>query len=538
MIRKLRNDQRDINTPDDVIIKMESRAPDQDPTLGVAVAQSIIKGISTNKLVTIGDSVTQGFQSGAIFNTRLSWPKIVAYEIGCDSSFRFPLYDGYGGLPLNIEYLLRVLEQKFGPDINVLELPLALFEARHLMAQIEDYWERGTGATVPPTSGIMHNLAVYGWDLRDVLDRTTQNLLKDRVIPKDNVFSQVVENANIRAGLGVYSSFSLNDTVLDAARKLGEQGALPGTGGNDKTPGIETLIVFLGANNVLGAITHLKVEWSNSGYDQLGKAKNSFTAWRPTHFESEYQLLAQKLDEIKAQHVILVNVPHVTIAPIARGVEGKVEKGSRYFPYYTRPWVKDDQFNPSNDPHITANEARALDSAVDQYNDTISAIVKERRKQGKDWYVMDIAGMLDRLAARRYITDFSARPGWWTPYELPYALKTLYPAVTSHFFSSGPQGRIQGGLFSLDGIHPTTITYGLIAQEIINIMQLAKVPFYHSDGVTLRQGPVQVNFDRLIKLDTLISQPPTSLAGDLKILGWLDEVADIFTGFNPFHKQS
>lgn len=69
-------------------------------------------------------------------------------------------------------------------------------------------------------------------------------------------------------------------------------------------------------------------------------------------------------------------------------------------------------------------------------------------------------------------------------------------------------------------------------------MQLAKVPFYHSDGVTLRQGPVQVNFDRLIKLDTLISQPPTSLAGDLKILGWLDEVADIFTGFNPFHKQS
>lgn len=538
MTRKVTLSQRDKHTPADVVIRLEARQPDTDPTLGVAVTQPAVAGISKNKLVTIGDSITQGFQSGAIFNTRLSWPKIVAAEVGCEASFRFPLYDGYGGLPLNIEYLLRSLERKYGAEINWWEMPLAAFELRHLMAQIEDYWERGPGSVVPATSGIMHNLAVYGWDIRDALDRTYENLLTDRKLAKDNVFSQVVENANIRAGLGVYSSLSLKDTVLDAAKKLGQQGAQPGSGGNSSTPGIETLVVFLGANNILGAVTKLDVVWSGEGYNRLGKQKNSFTAWRPTHFEDEYQKLADKLDEIAAQHVILVNVPHVTIAPIARGVERKVERGSRYFPYYTRPWIRDEQFNPMRDLSITENEARALDSAVDQYNDAIAKIVEDRRKLGKDWYVMDIAGMLDRLAARRYINDFSARPYWWTPYELPSALKALKPDINSRFFTSDATGRLQGGLFSLDGIHPTTVTYGIIAQEIINIMHLAKVAFFHADGVTRRQGPVQVDFERLIRMDSLIAKPPASLADDLQILSWLDQTADVFGRFNPFNKRA
>ncbi|MEG1422097.1 MAG: hypothetical protein RSA95_14425 [Citrobacter sp.] len=529
-------DQLDAKTPSDVKIRSQARTPDFDPTLGIPVALPEVTGVSANKLVVIGDSISAGFQSGAIFNTRLSWPKIVAYEAGCDRQFRYPLFDGYGGLPLNIEYLLRQLEQKYGSKISLWEIAGALFEIRHQMALIEDYWERGPGANAPVTTGIMHNLSVYGWDLRDALDRTANNLLADRVLPKDDLFTQFVENANIRAGLGVYSSMSGDDTVLDAAKKLGEQGGDSGGGGKARIPGIGTLVVFLGANNVLGAVTKLEVKWSDSGYNKLGAAKNSYTAWRPEHFAAEYKLLAKKLDGIKAQHVILVNVPHVTIAPIARGVDKKIGNNSRYFPFYTRPWITDEQFNSSRDPKITANEARALDSAIDQYNDLIAQVVKERRLKGQDWYVMDIAGMLDRLAVRRYFGNSQAQPEWWTPYELPAALKALRPTINSRFFSSGPQGRLDGGLFSLDGIHPTTITYGMIAQEIINIMQLARVPFYHADGVTPRRGPVQVDFDRLVRLDSLISKPPSSLAGDLKILGWLDETADLFSRLNPFSK--
>ncbi|WP_152521880.1 hypothetical protein [Pantoea sp. AS-PWVM4] len=155
MISKVTNNQRDKDTPSDVVIKLETRQPDSDPTLGIAVSLASVDGISMNKLVTIEDSITHGFQSGAISNTRISWPKIVAYEVGCDADFHFPLYDGYGGLPLNIEYLLRSLEQKYGSETNWWEIPLAAFELRHQMSEIEDYRERGPGSHVPATTGIM-----------------------------------------------------------------------------------------------------------------------------------------------------------------------------------------------------------------------------------------------------------------------------------------------------------------------------------------------------------------------------------------------
>jgi hypothetical protein len=526
--------QRDNDTPAEVIVNTQARVPNFDPTLGVVVNLDPLAGTSTNKLVTLGDSISMGFQSGAIHNTRTSWPKIVAAEVGCDPQFRFPLFDGYGGIPLNIEYLLRALEHKYGTEISLWELPGAAFELRHQMALIEDYWERGAGAKAPVTRAIMHNLSVYGWDIRDALSRTAKNLKAAMVKPKDDLFSQVVENANIRAALGVYSSMDETDTLLDAAIKLGDQGALAGSGGNTETPGIETLVVFLGANNVLGSVTRLKVSWSDTNYNKIGKDKDSYTVWRPSHFRSEYLLLVDELKKIKARHVILVNVPHVTIVPVARGVAKKVNTRSRYFPFYTRPWVSDEQFNASEDPNITENQARAIDSAIDQYNELIAEVVKERREAGKDWYVLDIAGMMDRVAARRYISDIPARPAWWTEYELPAALKNLNPKPDSRFFSSSSKERIQGGLFSLDGIHPTTIGYGLIAQEVINIMQLANVQFYHGDGVTPRQGPVQVDFDRLIRQDSLISQPPATLSSDMKTLGWLDETGDFFGRLNPF----
>src|SRR2546421_9595258 len=93
-------DARDPETPDDVDVKMSAREPDFDPTLGVnpTLAQKFAGlGRPKNRLVTIGDSLTHGFQSGAIFNTRLSWPMIVAWEMAWDDHFRYPTYDGFGG---------------------------------------------------------------------------------------------------------------------------------------------------------------------------------------------------------------------------------------------------------------------------------------------------------------------------------------------------------------------------------------------------------------------------------------------------------
>ena len=48
-------------------------------------------------------------QRGAIYNTDISYPPIIAHELGF-SDFRYPIYRGPGGLPFNIEYVLRDLE--------------------------------------------------------------------------------------------------------------------------------------------------------------------------------------------------------------------------------------------------------------------------------------------------------------------------------------------------------------------------------------------------------------------------------------------
>jgi hypothetical protein len=511
---------RDPKTPASVDVRGSARAPVTDPTLGIPSPPLRLPAPVRQRLVTIGDSLTQGFQSGAVFHTELSFPRLVANELGWSDTFRFPRYPGAGGLPLNIEYVVRRLEQNFGDRIAWWEAPEALLKLRSVMDQIEDYWERGPGATPPPADGIKHNLGVYGWDLRDVLSRTEQVCASQIKKPRDDLILQLVEAANARAALRVLpapAEVSGRDMgVLDAAEALGEDG------------GIETLIVLLGANNALGTVVELKVVWSKPGYDDLER-KSAFTVWDPEHFAKELALVAARVKKIRAEHVIWGTVPHVTIAPIARGVGDKIAPDSRYFPYYTRPWISDADFNPAQDPCITAAEARAIDSAIDHYNDAIVNVVRQARSDAadaRDWYVLDVAGILDRLAQRRYIESPPARPPWWTPYELPPALQALHPVPNSKFFSSGPGGRTDGGLFSLDGVHPTTIGYGIVAQEFIRVMERAGVKFLGADG-TPRPSPVTLDFAALLTQDSLLADPPSAFSSDLRIVGWLNRTIDV-----------
>jgi hypothetical protein len=326
-----------------------------DPTLGIPV-EIVWQGTAAHRLVTIGDSLTHGFASGAVYQTDLSYSAIIADELGWDG-LRYPRYGGPGGLPLNLELLMRELDQHFGATLDWWELPMALFRGRQFMDQVEDYWERGAGAVVPEQLATNHVLAVYGWGLRDALDRTAENCAAEIGAPTDDLVHQVVQNYGARAALRVLPRATEADhrrTVFDAAAALGAQmGTQLGTQpGDDPDHGIETLVVFLGANNALGAVTELKVVWSGPGYDDLAR-KDAFTVWRPSDFIAELAHVVTKVQQIRARHVIWCTVPHVTIAPIARGVASKVAPGSRYFPYYTRPWISDGDFDAGRDPAIT-----------------------------------------------------------------------------------------------------------------------------------------------------------------------------------------
>jgi hypothetical protein len=517
--------------PSEVEIGDEAPPPVTDPTLGIAVDPPTRDGIPVNRLVVIGDSLSHGFQSGAIFHTDLSYPALIARELGWSDAFRFPTYPGFGGIPLNIEFLLAELEDRFGSEISPWETPLALYRVHQHLAESEAWWDKGPGSTQPPERQIMHNLAIYGWDLRDALERTADVAAAEWRVPPDWQLVPLIRNADKIAALRVLGSARDSAgkalTPFGAAAALGAEGEA-GPAGADPGEGIETLIVFLGANNALGSVLKLAVRWSGDGYDDL-KRKADFTVWRPSHFEAELKLAAEEVRKIRARHVIWGTIPHVTIAPIARGVGGKVKPGSRYFRYYTRPWISDSDFDPAEDhPYITADEARAVDSAIDQYNATIREVVAAGRREGRDWRLLDVCGLLDRLAARRYIEDPEVKkPAWWDdfPSPLPPQLEALDPVPDTRFFSAGDGGRTAGGLISLDGIHPTTIAYGVLASKFIEVMVDAGVVF--RDGAGAPRAQPALDFERLAREDALISSPPASLGSDLATIGWVDERIDV-----------
>ncbi|MBF2063982.1 MAG: hypothetical protein IGS39_06085 [Calothrix sp. C42_A2020_038] len=520
---------QDPKTPPDVEIHFEARKPITDPTLGIPVNISKI-GTPQHRLVTIGDSLTHGFQSGAIFNTHLSYPAIIAKEMGW-KELRYPVYLGpQGGLPLNLEYLACHLHSKFGDKINWLNGLAAILSIRQYLDTLEEYWERGQGSVYNHVGKINHNLAVYGWDLRNILSRNADICLDviTKNSPKNDFWRQIIEHHNERAALVVLNTARDSNgkalTPVQAAAALGNEG---------DPEGIETLIVMIGANNALGSILTFNVSWSDHNYDDMS-VNDKYTVWRPTHFKAEFDLLVQEIKQIRARHVIVATVPHITIVPFARGVGGKARSQSRYFPYYTLPWIQDKDFNPNKHPHITENEARAIDCAVDQYNSTIVEAVRQARLEGRDWYLLELCGLLDRLASRRYIEDPSARPNWWDEvggeYQLAPELKAISPALTSSLLRTEPgKGRTQGGLFSLDGIHPTTVGYGIMAQEIIKIMQLAGVKFYEEDGQTIREGKVRVNWQHLVAQDSLISQTPCNIDSMWAFVGDIDKYFNLFS---------
>lgn len=507
-------------TPEDVARRAAQppRVPEFDSTLGIAVARTG-RGTPRHRLVAIGDSLLQGFQSGAIYRPEVSVPAIVAHELGTE--FRHPRFGGPGGLPLNIELLLRRLEERHGRTLEPWEVPSALFTARAFMDEVEDFWERGPGAQPPVVAGYQHNLACFGWDLRDALERTAAHSEAAIRRPRDNLLAQIVENNGDRAALHVYPRWDepqRHMTLFDVARELGADRD------TDTDSGIETLVVFLGANNALRAVTELRVTWSGDNFRDLD-AKREYTVWRPEHFDAEFAEIVAGLRTIAARHVVLCTVPQVTIAPIARGLGPK--NGSRYFSHYARPWVVERRFSAARDAHITGSQARAVDAAIDLYNSTITDAVAAARRDGLDWHLLDVAGILDRLAARRYVDDLDARPSWWEPYSLPPMLAELDPVPDTRFLTAnGRGGRAAGGLFSLDGVHPTTVGYGVLAQEIVDVMVRAGVEFPDRNGTT--RGRVDVDFARLLRLDTLVNNPPQNIDSTLGVLGWADEVLDLF----------
>jgi hypothetical protein len=318
--------------------------------------------------------------------------------------------------------------------------------------------------------------------------------------------------------------------------------------------GIENLIVFLGGNNVLSSVTGLRLEEStDADLDRIDPRTRTATVYRPEHFEELLKRLMEKLEALaddggRVDRVFWGTVPPVTIPPVTNGVGGRMESAGslespygpdddprwfrRYFKAYTRPWVSASEFRESEDAHLTGEQIIRIDQVIARYREILKRGVQQhnqaRRRAGRseDWFVVDTHWALERIAYRRYVEDPSVPPPpGWSRYPMPEPYERA--KLDTRFLRVREGRRVSGGLFSLDGVHPTTAGYGLVAQEFIDVMEEAGVRFFHAGG-TPRRGPIAVDLERVMQLDTLISDPPKTLDAVWDRLVEGDRIVDLF----------
>jgi len=487
--------------------------------------------------------MTQGFQHGAVRRTGWAFPAMVATTLGAEP-FRAPDFtaDGLGGPLLDLEIVLDRLSSDCGTKLDLWEVPKALFTLQRTMSHIEDYWERGPGTQPSATGPVHHNLGAWGFEVLDALTLSDAVCERNTPRPRDNAVGQLPEHGMYRSARRSFNPGAKPElaelTQVGLARRLGAE------------EGIENLIVGLGANNALGTCVSLRVRRSELA--DLGRLAHErrCNLWQPEHFASAYRNLALELDGIQAKRVFLTTVPHVTIAPVTRGVSPRARAADQdeledgYYEYYTRFWVWDQHFDPERSRHLTRQQAREVDASIDAYN----ACIREQAAS-RGWHVIDLCAVLDQLAFRRN----RGRPTYRLPAGLIQALRdnphtrfrvrpdgkvlldTRFMRIprqppAENAGSEDWQAAFKGGLFGLDGVHPSTTGYGIIAHEVLSAFREAGVP---------GADPNKLDWRGIVANDLLLTSPPALLVSLEQTLDALfaklplDRLIDKLAGLGP-----
>ncbi len=85
-------------------------------------------------------------------------------------------------------------------------------------------------------------------------------------------------------------------------------------------------------------------------------------------------------------------------------------------------------------------------------------------------------------------------------------MKFLYPPVNTKYYHADTEGKLkQGGLFSLDGVHPTPIGHGIIAYEFLKAMEAAGVT--DANGNTVNTDLTWLGDKGILQSDLLYTNP-------------------------------
>jgi hypothetical protein len=265
----------------------------------------------------------------------------------------------------------------------------------------------------------------------------------------------------------------------------------------------------LGANNALGTVISLKINQTPNNphrrpfeVPHLERVQShKWNLWHPDDFQADFAELLHQVDIIMQRNkttnwkVFIGTIPLVTIAPLAKGVGATTEVPGKgvYYKYYTY-FPFEEAFARNTGIHLTLQDAIHIDDCIRQYNKIIKERVDHYNTQHNPlerYYIVDICQVLQDLAFKRN----SGLP----PYKFPDYFEFVYPKVNTKYYHADMEGQLkQGGLFSLDGIHPTAIGHGIIAYEFLKVMKRA--------GMVAN---TDLDWPTIFANDTLYTQPIT-----------------------------
>ncbi len=478
------------------------------------------------KLLTIGDSISQGFMSAAAARTDLSYSAILARVLGLTRGrdYHFPQWP-LGGMPLNFEALLRHLERFFDNDIfGPFEWGAAIgSRIPSFLDMIENYYERGAGdyriryqdpfAGESQTVAGFHNLSAFGFTVADAWQVTPAVCLHQlepngvRVI--DDEWFGTPSDAFYR------NAFRVLNPNNDRARDDYSQLRWLEHYASEDPDGVENLVLWLGANNALGTVLHMELHRTLVDPDAYRRMTHferaSYNLWTREIFTLDYRHLISETKRILGDpghtakqpdwRVFLGTVPAVTVAPLAKGVGqpvvredpfGVVRPSVRYYENYTYVVFDGDEARRGAVPHLSLDEAYEIDQHIAAFNAVIREEAVEANKQfGRERFVVvDINNALLRLAHKRN----NGRPTYPLPPDL---IRRGKPLINSRFYDAKGDRMRDGGLFSLDGVHPSAIGHGLLAREFLAAMR----------GVAAEAVDDDLDWDRIIATDDLFSRP-------------------------------
>ena len=453
--------------------------------------------IYQHRLVCLGDSLTQGFQSGAIYRTDTNYPYFLARALGL-KHFEQANFTAQSGMPLNLEMILKGIEDEFGSDISIDEIIGLSSHVLSTIKRIKHYWESETAQSEfyreREFEGHFHNQSVFSVCIQDAL------YLNDAICKawmevskkEESLINLLPYNAFFRAMRKVLNSSnqvkSYKNTLFSNVEWFSENG------------GIENLIVYLGANHLVGSVTDLEIIEGNEEDLTKHPFERKATVYHPDLFRKQFTDLAKKVDALHVKHVYTATIPYFTESPI---LNRYIHPTTAEF-VYTHLWVKEEDFDPDVHPFLSESDIRLIHSYITRYNQIIKEVASEfgwsvlemdvlvtqLNPESKDDLALDV---FPRACVRAL--QKNRKTAYLIKNDSDVVLNTKYLEVDEH------TNRISnGGIFSLDGLHPTTFSHGLMASGFMNLMQKNGVKFKNS-----------LDWDFIINNDTLLTEPPVLL---------------------------